>query len=79
MKASLNKQSTVKAVKELSAPGFQNSAKISSRKDMARVGFQTKSVVEQGLEPKSPWLPVPTFPPKADVAAVTSGFRYGHN
>lgn len=46
---------------------------------MARVEFQTKSVVEQGLEPKSPWLTVPTFPPKADIAAVTSGFCYGHN
>lgn len=79
VKATLNKESTVKALKKLSAAGFQNSAKISSRKDMARVRFQTKSVVEQGLEPKIPWLPVPTLPPKADIAAVTSGFCYGHN
>lgn len=44
-KATSNKQSTVKAVKELNGPGFQNSAKISSRKDVAGVGSQTNSVV----------------------------------
>lgn len=80
VKVRLNKQSTVsKQWKNQSALGFQNSANISSGKDVANVVFQSKLVVEQGLEPKSPWLPVATFIPAPDIAVVTSIFCYGYN